>query len=64
MMITSLIVTVVLIVAGCFLLLQMYDMFESEIVRTLIVAAYGLFVVSMLIYWFVDNLDNIMNNII
>ena len=50
-MIVELIITFIIIVAGCLLLLQLYDFFESETVRMLLVIAYGLFTVFMLFYW-------------
>lgn len=59
-MIMSLIVTVILIVAGCLLLLQMYDVFESEFSRMIIVIVYCVFVIAMLFYWFFDNVNNII----
>jgi len=51
-MIMELIVTVILIVAGCVTFLQLYDFFENETVRMLLVIAYGLFTVFMLFHWF------------
>lgn len=59
-MIVDLIVTVIIIVAGCFLLLQLYDIFSNEIIRTLIVIGYGLFVIGMLLHWLFSNLHNII----
>ena len=53
-MIVELIITFIIIVAGCLLLLQLYDFFESETVRMLLVIAYGLFTVFMLFHWFFE----------
>lgn len=50
----SLLVTVILIIAGCIVLLQLYDFFENETVRTLLIVAYGLFTVFMLFHWFAE----------
>lgn len=60
-MVSSLIVTVILIVAGCFLFMKLFDYFDSEVVKTFLVAGYSLFVVFMLMYWFFDNLQEIMS---
>lgn len=62
-MITSLIITVILIVVGCFVVIQLYDFFESKIIRTLLIAGYGLFMNFMLFYWFLDNLSSIISSI-
>ena len=51
-MIMELIITVILIAAGCVCFLQLYDFFENETVRTLLVVAYGLFSIFMLFHWF------------
>ncbi len=53
-MIIDLIITFILIIAGCVLCLQLYDYFESETVRMLLIVAYGLFTVFMLFKWFAD----------
>ncbi|WP_077324091.1 hypothetical protein [Virgibacillus siamensis] len=53
-MITTLLVSVSLIIGGGVTLIQTYDLFESEIARTLIIAAYGLFTVFLLTHWFVQ----------
>jgi len=53
-LIMSLLVTVILIIAGCIVLLQLYDFFENETVRTLLIVAYGLFTVFMLFHWFAE----------
>jgi predicted PurR-regulated permease PerM len=50
--INDLILTFILIIAGCLLFLQLYDFFENETVRMLLVVAYGLFTVFMLFHWF------------
>lgn len=59
-MIAELIVTVIIIVAGCYVLLQLYDVFENEIIRTLIVAGYGLFVIGMLFHWFFSHIEQMI----
>jgi len=59
-LIIELIITVILIVAGCYVLLQLYDVFENELIRTLIVIGYGLFVISMLFHWFFSNVHNMI----
>lgn len=54
-MIISFIITLIVIIAGCWVAMQMYDLFEHEIIRTLIIVGYGLFVLFMLAYWFIDS---------
>lgn len=53
-MIAELLVTVIIIVAGCIVFLQVYDLFESEAMKTVVVATYCFFVLFMLLKWFAD----------
>ena len=53
-MIIDLIITFIIIIAGCVLCLQLYDFFKNETVRMLLIVAYGLFTVFMLFRWFAD----------
>ncbi|UOR11011.1 hypothetical protein [Halobacillus amylolyticus] len=62
-MIIELVITVILIAAGCLVFLQLYDFFENETVRTLLVVAYGLFTVFMLFHWFADYILYQLNNL-
>ncbi|WP_337969855.1 hypothetical protein [Virgibacillus salexigens] len=59
-MIISLFITVILIFAGCICMLQLYDFFENETVRALLIVAYGLFTIFMLFHWFFDYIMNYM----
>lgn len=63
-MITSLIATVILIFAGCVVLLQLYDFFENETVRMLLIVAYGLFTMFMLFRWFAEYIVYQLNNVL
>lgn len=60
-MIADLLVTVILIVAAGFLLIQLYDFYENEKVRAILIIGYGLFSVIMLFYWLAQNINQILN---
>lgn len=55
-MLIELIVTVILIVAGCFVLISVFELVKSETARALVVVAYGLFTVSLLVFWILTNI--------
>ncbi|HLQ98689.1 MAG TPA: hypothetical protein VK135_08370 [Candidatus Dormibacteraeota bacterium] len=63
-MISSLIVTAILIIAGAFLLVTLYDVFESETARILMIIAYGLFTLFMLFRWFAEYILYQINNVL
>lgn len=61
-MIMSLVVTVVLIMIGCLVMLKLYDLFESETARALLIVAYGLFTTFILFRWFAEYIIYQLNN--
>ncbi|WP_175596892.1 hypothetical protein [Bacillus sp. MRMR6] len=50
-MIVSLLLTLIIIIAGMWVVLGIYDLFKSEIARSLLIQAYGLFAGLLTIRW-------------
>jgi len=60
-MITSLIVTLVLIVAGLILFWQLYDATENETNKMLILVGYLLFSLVLIVRWFAKYIIEILS---
>lgn len=63
-MVAELIVIVILMIAGCFVLLRLYDLFENEIIRAVLIVGYGLSTIALLVYWLIQHIDQILSNFI
>lgn len=55
-MVLELLVTVGIIITGCFVFMPIFDLVKNETVRALMVVAYGLFTIALLAYWLVTNM--------
>ena len=63
-MVVELIVIVILMIAGCFVLLRLFDFFENEIIRAILIVGYGLSTIALLVYWLIQHIDEMLSNFI
>jgi len=63
-MVIEIIVILIIMVAGCVLLMQLFDFFENEIIRAILIVGYGLLAVGLLFNWFFTHIADSLSNFI